>query len=57
MTVYMVVLGLFIDNTLSVREIALVAPKNATEEELYEVLRNTQLGQYSPEILDWYQEY
>lgn len=57
MAFYVVTIETCIDNYFTFKDVGVSAPENASEMEIYEALLQTEWGNYSPCILDWYQEY
>lgn len=57
MALYIVTIEAYVGDYLAFKDVGISAPEGATEEELYEALLQTEWRNYSPSILDWYQEY
>lgn len=57
MAFYIVTIEAYVDGYLAFKDVGVSAPENSTEEELHIALLQTEWGNYSPCILDWYQEY
>lgn len=57
MAFYIITVELLVDNSIIFRNVGVTASEQAGEEELYEALLQTEMGYFSPSILDWYKEY